>query len=855
MIDRPLVTPFSATGIGAAGLAVSPLEISTNAYTLPNDDGSMDVFLDGSDSQAVPLSEVPFEDNLAEVMDEQALTRIAMDLQFAIQEDRTSRKEWEDGLVKGMDLLGIKEEERNEPWPGACGVTHPMILEAAVRFQSKSITRLFPATGPATAKVVGESNQAKIQQAKRVAADLNYWLSEKMREYRDETEQLLFAVPIDGSGFKKVFYDPLLKRPVAQFVAANDFLLPYGFPNLETAPRYTHVLKKAFGEVEQLQQIGFYRNIPLIRNAPREYDAVQEKVSTISGWSPSYTQNELLTLWETSTNLTIEGGSWPYVVTMDADSLRVLAIRRNWRNGDPDYAKILSWIHYRYVPWKGPYGLGLIHLIGGLGHSTTSILRQLVDAGTLSNLPGGLKSRQLRIKGENDPIHPGEWRDVDIPAGKISESVFPMPYKEPSAVLFQLLQMLVDEGKSFASIAELDITTSAQNAPVGTVLALIERATEVVTAVQSRMHIALGQELALIAEIIRDHTGDEYDYDVPGGLPRSIKQYDYHENISIQPVSDPAASTLAQRVMEYQAAIQLSAQAPQLYDLPLLHRSMLEVLGIDNADQIVPDKTAAEPTEPVAENMALVTSKPVKAFQWQNHQAHINCHTAFLNDPGLKSALGQNPLGPSIIQAIWAHISEHMAFTYRDQIQQKLGTPLPPLGEKLPPEVEAQVSQLVSAAAQKLLQQNQAQAQQQQAQAQQQDPILQQQQAELQLRAQQVQQKGASDQAKLQLEAVRTQQKGQIEAAKIASEEKRTQMEIDAENQRHGITEIAESARQHAGEHAETTRHLMSTRVDREKNLTGAAVDHAKNQGAAQQAALEAMQPPAPPPAPEPGAP
>jgi hypothetical protein len=853
MIDRPLVTPFPATGLGAAGLDVAPLDIPTNAYTLPREDGSVDVYLGGDHErdQQYDLSLAPFESNLAELLDEQTLGRISADLQFAVQEDRTSRKEWEDALTKGMDLLGIKDEDRQDPWPGACGVVHPMILEAAVRFQSKSITRLFPATGPASAKVLGESNTAKIQQAKRVADDLNYWLTEKMLEYRDETEQLLFAVPIDGSAFKKIYYDPLLKRPVAQFVAANDFLMPYGFPNLESCPRYTHVMKKAFGEVEALQSTGFYRKITLLRNAPaREYDRLEEKLSQISGWSPSYTQNELLTLWETSTNLTIEGDPRPYVVTLDADSLQILAVRRNWRNGDPEFSKILSYIHYRYVPWKGPYGLGLIHLIGGIGHSSTSILRQLVDAGTLSNLPGGLKSRQLRIKGENDPIHPGEWRDVDIPAGKIGESIFPMPYKEPSAVLFQLLQMLVDEGKSFASIAELDINTSAQNAPVGTVLALIERATEVITAVQSRMHIALARELALIAEIIRDNTPEEYDYDPPGGLPRSIKAYDYGEQISIQPVSDPSASTMAQRVMQYQAAIQLSAQAPQLYDLPLLHRSMLEVLGIDNADQVVPDKTAAEPMDPVAENMALVTSKPVKAFSWQNHQAHINCHTAFLNDPGLKAALGQNPLGPSIIQAIWAHLNEHLAYTYHDQIEQKLGAQLPPVGEKLPPEVEAQLSQLVAAAAQKLLQQNQAQAQQQQQQQQAQDPILQQQQAELQLRAQEIQQRGASDQAKLQLEAVRTQQKGQIEAAKIASEERRTQMQVDAENQRHAATEVAESHRAHAGQLAETTRHLMSTRVDRMKDAEASGLAHAKAQADAQQAAFDAIEPPAPPPAP-----
>ena len=842
MIDRPLITPHAngLNGLASMGLDVTPLEVDPQARSTTNPDGSMDVYL-GPDDQAEEqqLSNAPFHANLAEILPERSLQEISNDIRYAQEEDKTSRRDWEDALTKGMDLLGIKDEERQMPWPGACGVVHPMILEAAVRFQSKSIIRLFPPTGPASAKVLGESNQAKIQQAKRVAADLNYWLTDKMLEYRDETEQLLFAIPIDGSAFKKIYYDPLLKRPVAQFVPANDFFMPFGFPNLETCPRYTHVMKKAFGEIEQLQAAGFYRDVPLSRTSP-EQDRLEEKISRLSGWSPSYGRNELLTLWETSTNLNIEGSARPYVITMESDSNRILAIKRNWREGDPDFAKVLSWVHYRYVPWKGPYGLGLIHLIGGIGHSTTSILRQLVDAGTLSNLPGGLKSRQLRIKGDNDPIQPGEWRDVDVPAGKISESLFPMPYKEPSQVLFSLLQMLVEEGKSFASIAELDITTSAQNAPVGTILALIERATEVITAVQSRMHIALGRELAVIAEIIRDNTPAEYDYDPPGGLPRSTKQTDYHEQISIQPVSDPAASTMAQRVMEYQAALQLSSQAPQLYDLPLLHRSMLEVLGIDNADQVVPDKTAAEPADPVSENMALVTSKPVKAFQWQNHQAHIDCHMAFLNDPGVKAALGQNPLGPSIQQTFWAHLSEHLGFSYRSQIEQQMGVALPPLGSQLPADVEGELSTLVASAAQKLLAQNQAEDQQKQQQSQQQDPILQQQQAELDLRRQQVTQKGQSDQAKLQLEGVRTQQKGQIAAAQLQSEERMKMLEIQAENARHSASEIAESHRVHAGEHAETTRHLMSTRVDREKNAQAA--------DQAQMEMLAANQPPPPEP-------
>jgi hypothetical protein len=745
------------------------------------------------------LADAPFSANLAEYLPQQVLGSIASDLGFAIEEDRTSRKEWEEALAKGMDLLGIKIEERDQPWRGSCGVVHPMILEAAVRFQSKSIVRLFPPEGPATTKIVGQSDEAKIQQAKRVASDINNWLVEKMPEFRDETEQLLFALPVDGSAFKKVFHDVLLDRPAAQFVPASDFLQPYGFPNLETCPRYTHVMKKGWADIVRLQNAGFYRQVELNRRSPIELDEVEQKTVRLSGMHPSYTMTDLLTLWETHTNLSLDvdgGEPAPYVVTIEYDSREVLSIRRNWREGDPQRAKVQSFVHYRYVPWRGSYGLGLIHLIGGITKGTTSVLRQLVDAGTLSNLPGGLKSRQLRIIGQDDPIQPGEFRDVDVPAGRILDSVAFIPYKEPSAVLFQLMQLLIEEGKGFASIAELDINSSTQNAPVGTMLALIERATEVITAVQSRMHTALAKELVLIAEIIRDHTPPEYDYDPANSVPRSAKVADYGETaISIVPISDPAASTMAQRVMQYQAALQTSAQAPQLYNLPLLHRSLLEVLGIDNADQIVPDKSAAEPMDPVSENMALLTSRPVKAFEWQDHDAHLAVHQAMDQDPKISQIMQANPLAASIASAGSAHIAEHTAFKYRQQIEQAMGVPLPPLNSQLPPEIEQQLSMAMAAAAQKVLAGNQADQQQQQAQQQAQDPLVQQAQAEMQLKQQAQAQKAQTDQGKLQLEQQRIQQKGASDAARLQSEERRTQAEIQAENLRHGVSEQAETTR------------------------------------------------------------
>ena len=835
---RPVLDPHGANGLAAAVTLPGELSSAPEGLSpLPSltallPDGSAEVTFGRDETR---LAEAPFESNLAPYLSEHMLQSIASELRFAVESDRESRKDWEDALSRGLDLLGIKNEDRNEPWRGACGIVHPMILEAAVRFQSKSITRLFPPEGPANAKIIGDTDEAKLQQAKRVATDLNYWLTQRMPEFRDEAEQMLFSLPVNGSAFKKVFYDTLLERPVAQFVPAADFVMPYGFPNLETCPRYTHILRKSYGEVLRLQAQGFYRDVALNRS-PIEISSIEEKTTKLSGVEPSYTQNDLITLWESHADLAIEGDRMlPYVVTMEYDSTRILSIYRNWRQGDPKRSKILSFVHYRYVPWAGAYGLGLIHLIGGIGKGTTSILRQLVDAGTLANLPGGLKSRQLRIKGDDDPIHPGEWRDADVPAGKIADSMFALPYKEPSSVLFQLLQMLIDEGKSFASIADLDLTQSSQNAPVGTMLALIERATEVITAVHSRVHTALGRELSIVAEIIRDHTPPTYDYPPANNVPPSAKASDYAQLLSIVPVSDPAAATMAQRVMVYQSALQLSAQAPQLYNLPLLHRSMLEVLGVDNASEIVPNKTATEPMDPVAENMAILTSKPVRAFEWQDHKSHLAVHMMLAQDPKLQQALAQNPLAPSIMSAGQAHVAEHLAYEYRNQIQQQLGVPLPPLDSKLPPEVEHQLSALMAQAAQKLLAANQAEQQAKTNQQAQQDPVVQQQQAELKLKQMTAQQKAQTDQQKLALEGARLQQKSATDQAKIQSQERLKAAEIQAENLRHGITEQAESQRALTKAHAENLRHLGDTAAAHAK----IAATHAQRVSDAQQAASE----------------
>jgi len=801
------------------------LAYTDGATSRPLDDGGYEVMLTGAAPKPPAIEDAPHNANLAEYLPASTLQSIASDLRAAVEDDLLSRKDWEDALAKGMDLLGIKIEDRSEPWKGACGVVQPMILEAAVRFQSKASTRLFPAEGPANVKTIGETDERKLQQAKRVATDLNYWLTERMPEYRDETDQLLFALPVDGSAFKKIYFDTLLKRPVAQFVPASDFIMPYGFPNLETCPRYTHVMKKPLNQILVLQNTGFYRDIPINRS-PIQVDRIEEKVIKLSGLEPSYTQQELVPLWEIHADLAIEGDRdhmSPYVITMERDSSDILSIYRNWREGDEDKRKVQSFIHYRYVPWRGAYGLGLIHLIGGIAKGSTSILRQLVDAGTLANLPGGLKSRQLRIKGDNDPIRPGEWRDADVPAGKIADSVYSLPYKEPSSVLFQLLEVLVDQGKSFASIGDLDLSSATQNAPVGTMLALIERATEVVAAVYTRTHTALGRELALVAEIVRDHTGGEYDYRPAGNVPPSAKTQDYEQLISIVPVSDPAASTMAQRVMVYQSALQLSAQAPQLYNLPLLHRSMLEVLGVDNADEIVPDKTAVEPADPVSENMALLTSKPVKAYEWQDHKSHLAVHQAFSDDPKVQQAMQQNPLMASIAQAGAAHIAEHVAFLYRQEMETQMGVPLPPLASHLPPEVEHQLSNLLAQAAQKVLQANQAEAQQKKNQQAQQDPVVQQAEKELQLKAQAQQEKAQTDKAKLALEGQRLMVKAQADQAKLASQERMHSETVQAENLRHHVSEQAETHRTVTKEQAANLRHLGDTAA-RHAELAGSLV-------------------------------
>ena len=733
-----------------------------------------------------------FNENLAEDMDEGAMASLAGDLAGDIDNDRNSRKDWEKAYTEGLKLLGLQYEERTEPWNGACGVFHPMITEAVVRFQSETITEQFPAQGPVRTKILGKETPDKQEAAVRVEADMNYELTEVMREFRPEHERMLWSLPATGSAFKKVYYDPNLGRQVSMFIPAEDILLPYGTTDLDTCYRLTHVMRKTENEIIKLQQAGFYRDIELPEPG-KERDNIKQAKDKETGFSDL--NDDRYTLYECHVDLVLEGDEdedddgepsgvmKPYVVTLIKGSNDVLSIRRNWEQDDPLRLKRQHFVHYQYIPGFGAYGFGLFHLIGGYAKSATSLMRQLVDAGTLSNLPGGLKARGMRIKGDDTPIAPGEWRDVDIGSGALRDSILPLPYKEPSIVLSGLLDKIVEEGRRFAATADMNVSDMSAQAPVGTTLALLERQLKVMSAVQARLHYTFKQELRLLAAIIRDYTEPDYDYD-PIDAPRKAKQSDY-DHIDIIPVSDPNAATMSQRVVQYQAVIQMAQMAPDIYDLPQLHRNMLEVLGIKDADKLVPLPDDQKPKDPVSENMNALKGTPLKAFFYQDHESHIKVHMSAMQDPVIMQLVGQNPKAQQIQGAMMAHVAEHVGYAYRQKIEQQMGMPLPPEGEQMSPEVEMALSAMMAQAAQQVLQQNQAQAQQQQAQQQAQDPVLQMQQQELKLRQQEVQTKGQEIQGKLQLEQERLkldQQRLQMEAmAKMEqSKQANKKIQIDA---------------------------------------------------------------------------
>ena len=740
-----------------------------------------------------------FDANLAEFMNEGELQSLASELIGHYEQDLSSRKDWLDTYIKGLKILGIKYEERTEPWPGACGVFHPLLMESAVKFQSETIMETFPAAGPVKTKIVGRETPEKKDAAIRVADDMNYQLTEVMKEYRPEHERLLLSLALSGNAFKKMYFDPSLNRQTAVFIPAEDIIVPYGAPNLESSERVTHRMRKTKNELRKLQYAGFYRDIDL-GDPVRTMDEVEKQKAEDQGFSAS--MDDRFQLLEMHVNLDLAGYpdtdkdnnetgiALPYVVTIEKGTGTVLAIRRNWREDDELKEKRQHFVHYGYIPGFGFYYFGLIHLIGGHSKAATSLLRQLVDAGTLSNLPGGLKSRGLRIKGDDTPIAPGEFRDVDVPSGAIRDNILPLPYKEPSQTLSLLMDRIVEEGRRFAAVSDLKVSDMSSQAPVGTTLAILERVLKVMSAVQARIYYTMKQEFKLLAGIIRDNTPDEYSYEPEVGN-RKAKKADY-DDVDVIPVSDPNAATMSQKIVQYQAVLQLSQTAPQIYDLPHLHRQMIETLGVKNADKIIPLPSDAKPRDPITENMDLMTGKPTKAFIYQDHEAHMQVHMALMQDPKIAAMIGQSPQAQQMQGAIQAHIMEHMAFQYRREIEKQLGAALPPLPQDdndeydLPPEFEAQLSQLAAVAAARVLQKDQAEAQAQQAQQQQQDPLIQMQQMDLQIKQLTAQTKAQQAQMDGQLrmmEQQRKQQKDMVDAAAKLDELELRKAEISATQQ------------------------------------------------------------------------
>lgn len=767
-IDKSLYS--APEGVSALDIDSPPIEIE-----IENPD-AVNIAMDGLEISLTPGkdTEDEFDANLAEELDDGELDSLAAELISDFNDDIASRRDWIQTYVDGLELLGLKIEERAEPWEGACGVYHPMLAEALVKFQSETMMSTFPAAGPVKTKIIGKETPSKKQAAMRVQEDMNHQLMDVMTEYRPEHERMLWGLGLAGNAFKKVYYDPHLQRQVAMFVPAEDIVVPYGASDLASSPRITHVMRKGENELRRLQVAGFYRDVEL-GDPNNTLDEVEKKIAERLGFRA--TSDDRYKLLEMQVELDLpgyedeDGLKLPYIVTIEKGSAKILAIRRNWHPEDETYTKRKHLVHYGYIPGFGFYYFGLIHLIGAYAKSGTSLLRQLVDAGTLSNLPGGFKSRGMRVKGDDTPISPGEWRDVDVPSGSIRDNMLPLPYKEPSQTLAGLMDKIIEEGRRFANTADLQISDMSSQAPVGTTLAILERTLKTMSAVQARVHYSMKQELGLLRDIIRDYTPEEYNYE-PDTADREVKRSDY-DDVDVIPVSDPNASTMAQKIVQYQAVFQLAQASPALYNMPLLHRQMLEVLGIKDADKLVPMDEDQKPTDPVSENQNILMMKPVKAFAYQDHQAHIMVHMSAMQDPKIQQLLQGNPMAQQLSAAMMAHINEHLGFEYRKQIEQQLGFSLPPqkdeAGEDIPmdPQVEAQLAPMLAQASQRLLQQNQQQIAQQQAQQQAQDPLVQMQMQELQIKAQDQQRKAAKDQADLMLK----QQQIQIERERIAAQQ------------------------------------------------------------------------------------
>jgi len=770
--------------------------------------------IDGVEVDLMPeTEEEDFSDNLAEYMEDDELQKIASDLIGMVDTDINSRKEWVEMYVKGLDVLGMKYEERTEPWLGACGVFSTVLTEAAVRFQSETIIETFPAQGPVKTEIIGAIDKLKEEAAERVKDDMNYRLTEGMPEYRPEHERLLYSLGLAGAAFKKVYYDPSMGRQASIFIPAEDVIIPYGASSAMTSERVTHIMRKTKNDIRKLQVSGFYVDKEL-GDPLQFYTDVEKKKAEDQGYNLN--DDDRYQIYEIHVDYDLpgyeneDGIALPYVITLERGTTEILSIRRNWVEQDEHRLKRQHFVQYTYVPGFGAYGLGLIHLIGGYARAGTSIIRQLVDAGTLSNLPGGLKTRGLRIKGDDTPIQPGEFRDVDVPSGSVKENIMALPYKEPSQVLLALLNQITDEGRRLGSIADMNISDMSANSPVGTTLALLERQLKTMSAVQARVHYSMKQEFKLLKEIIRDYMPEDYEYTPVFGTPQA-KRSDY-DMVDVIPVSDPNSATMAQRIMQYQAVIQLAQGAPQIYNLPLLHRQMIEVLGVKNADKLVPIDDDMTPRDPISENMSFLTGKPTKAFIYQDHDAHIAVHTSMMQDPMVMGQIGQNPMAQQMQAAIMAHVAEHIAFQYRTKIEQRLGATLPKPDTEMPEDVEVQLSKLVAQAAKQLLDINKNQAAQQQAQQQMQDPVVQMQQAELQIKQQDAQTKAQKVQGDLAIKQAELQlkmQQSQGEDPSIAAQQKQQEIAMEA-MKKQAEMRMAEQQHQQSLEHNQQTQDLQA---------------------------------------------
>ena len=800
------------------------------------------------------VDEDAFNENLAEDMSSGALAQLAGDLLGSFDEDVASRRDWIQTYVDGLELLGMKIEERAEPWEGACGVYHPLLSEAIVKFQAETMMSTFPAAGPVKTQIIGKETPEKKEAAQRVQDDMNYLLTDEMTEYRPEHERMLWGLGLAGNAFKKIYFDPSLQRQVAIFIPAEDIVVPYGASNLESAERVSHVMRKTENELRRLQVAGFYRDIDL-GNPDNTLDEVEKKIAEKLGFRA--TADDRYKIIEMHVDLDLEGYehtdedgeptgiALPYVVTIEKGTQEILAIRRNWEPDDETFQKRQHFVHYGYVPGFGFYCFGLIHLVGAFAKSGTSLIRQLVDAGTLSNLPGGFKTRGAKIKGDDTPIAPGEFRDMDVPSGTMRDNIMPLPYKEPSQVLAALLDKIVDEGRRFASAADIQVSDMSANSPVGTTLAILERTLKTMSAIQARIHYSMKQEFRLLKHIIAAYTPEEYSYEPEEGS-RKAKQSDY-DNVDVIPVSDPNAATMAQKIVQYQAVLQLAQGAPQIYDMPQLHRQMLDVLGIKNAAKLIPMPEDRKPKDPVTENMDMLNTKPAKAFMWQDHDAHLKVHQSFLQDPKITQIIGQNPAAQQISGAIQAHIAEHLGFLYRKQMEEQLGVPLPYLeedDESLPKEVEVELSRLIAEGAERLLQINTTEIQAQQAQQAAQDPVVQMQQQDMQIKQAEVQRKQQKDQLDAQIKQQQMQLESQLKAQEmqlmqqdlqlkqqemqLKQQESQTKFELEA----HRLgAQIAKDR-----EDAEFTQQLEGTRIGIEvaKNKEKTMMDAAKSDQQAQ---------------------